>query len=239
MEKSKVLLNPSVANAAVNINHIDFDPDAHAAAHNITDLQAKQIHTQNTMYPELLLRNLHPREILSLSYQQKRNKLREFLVDESFLSNLTLLLTKTNNTRDATLMIVEKAIPCTLHMNMRITGKIVKCLLQEGLNESINKNSFKEQINTYFNNFILLSSQNRTGHWSFPVAIGNPDSVGEITFKGRSANVTLNHVEGLAEICITNDNRKLTWKNIIQKYKEAAYIMDRKHNLSDEEIDNF
>jgi len=136
-------------------------------------------------------------------------------------------------------MIVEKAIPYSLYINMRITSKIVKYVLQEGLNESINKISFKEQINTYFNNVILLTSENRAGQWSFPTAIGNPNVVGDITFKGRAATITLNHIDRLVDICITNNNRKLTWKNIIQKYKEAVDIIDRKHNLSDEEIDLF
>ena len=68
MEKSNAILNPNLANTATNINHIDFDPEVYAAAHNIADLQVKQLYTQNTLYPELLLRNLHPREILSLSY---------------------------------------------------------------------------------------------------------------------------------------------------------------------------
>jgi len=41
MEKSNAILNPNLANTATNINHIDFDPEVYAAAHNTTDLQAK------------------------------------------------------------------------------------------------------------------------------------------------------------------------------------------------------
>ena len=138
---------------------------------------------------------------------------------------------KTSNTRNASLMIVKKIVSYSLHMNIRIASKIVKYVLQEEFNESINKNSFKEQINTCFNKVILLIPENITGYWSFPVAIGNPDAIGDITFKGRAATINLNYVEGLLDMCITNNNRKLTWKNIIYKCKEAADIIGILHIL--------
>lgn len=42
------------------------------------------------------------------------------------------------------------------------------------------------------------------------MVIGNLDNVGDITFKGRAATIALNYIERLVDMCITNNNRKLT-----------------------------
>ena len=73
-------------------------------------------------------------EISMLNFEGKRQMLKKYLIEEAHIDYVLVALERSRSTKDAALIIVEQAIPCVLHMNMRITEKFVSLLLQEGLN---------------------------------------------------------------------------------------------------------
>ena len=79
--------------------------------------------------------------------------LKNLLLDEKFKKFVINVIKRSKSTRDAALIIVEQAIPCSLHLNMRITEKFVKMLLQTGMNHNIEQQTvwigvIEEFINT-------------------------------------------------------------------------------------------
>ena len=78
---SKVLFEPGIMNSGTNLKHIDFNPDMYAQAHSTSPVRAKQEFVCSTLYPELKLRKFEDRDILLLSFEQQRSKLRKILID--------------------------------------------------------------------------------------------------------------------------------------------------------------
>ena len=64
---------------------------------------------------------------------------------EEYLSYIHTKLDKSRTTKEAAIVLIEQFIPCSLHLNLIITEKTFKVLLQEGLNNCENKNNFMKK----------------------------------------------------------------------------------------------
>ena len=74
----------------------------------------------------MFLRRLLLSETLSLSFEEKIKKLPKLLTEENIHSHETLVLSKSNTAYDEELLIVEKAIYCSLHTRRQLTSKTIK-----------------------------------------------------------------------------------------------------------------
>ena len=110
-------------------NHIDYDYQHHAASAKIDENVAKQNYMRTILLPELYLRGEKEKDIFSLLYSSKKERLYTYLIKEEYLSFIFTAIEKSNTTRDAALVIIEQCIPCSLHIDLRITEKLVKSLL--------------------------------------------------------------------------------------------------------------
>ena len=141
-DKSKIEFDANVINRFVNMNHIDFSPNLYAETTNESMNAIKRKYLQKIILPEFNMRNIPLTDILPLSFEEKRQRLRKILLKEKFQSDMLFTINRADLTREAALILIEQAIPCSLHMNMRITEKFVKMLLQSGINNNLHQ---KEQ----------------------------------------------------------------------------------------------
>ena len=76
-----------------------------------------------TLLPELKLRAIDINEIIGMSYAGKIELLQTYLIKEEYLSYIYTTLDKSRTTRDSALVLIEKFIPCSLHLDLQITEK--------------------------------------------------------------------------------------------------------------------
>ena len=91
---------------------------------------------RNMLLLELYFRGEKKEDILPLWYASKKERLYIYLIKEGYLNFIFTAIEKSNTTRDAALVIIEQCIPCSLHIDLRITEKLVKSLLQDSLNKT-------------------------------------------------------------------------------------------------------
>ena len=180
-KQSKVILDPNHVNSHLNIHHINFDYIQYAANLKTTKKIAKQEYMRTTLLPELKLREKDMNDVMNLSYTAKIELLQVHLIKEEYLSYIYTTLDKSRTTREAVLVLIEQCIPCSLHLDLRITEKTFKVLLQEGLNKCENNNDYIKKIEDFINNVVFGRSERRTGHWKFPLAISSNNTVGYLT----------------------------------------------------------
>ena len=239
LKKSEVILDPNVVNSHLNMKHINFDYKLYAENAQITETVAKQQFMRTVLIPELELRDEDRNEIMGLSYTGKIELLQTYLIKEEYLSFIFTAIDKSKTTREAALVLIEQCIPCSLHMDLRITEKSIKKLLQEGLNDCINNNDFVSTIENFINNEVFGRSERRTGHWKFPFAIASNDTVGDLSIGGKYTSKYYDNYIGLVDVSIENEERRSVWKSVLNKYIEFTKIIDKKSDLTDDEIDKF
>ena len=145
-------MDPNVVNSHLNMKHINFDYKLYAENAQITETVAKQQFMRTVLIPELELRDEDRNEIMGLSYTGKIELLQTYLIKEEYLSFIFTAIDKSKTTREAALVLTEQCIPCSLHIDLQITEKSIKYLLQEGLNDYINNNNFVSTIENFINN---------------------------------------------------------------------------------------
>ena len=124
--------------------------------------------------------------------------------------------------------------------NLRITEKNFKSLLQDCLNENlINKEPHVDKVTNFIDNEVFIRSEHSTGTWKFPYAIWENNIVSHISISSKdTSKYHKNHV-GLVDVALYNEEKKIIWKSIISKYVQINKIMNKKKDLTDEEIDEF
>ena len=128
-KNSKVLLDPNIINSQTNIQHINFDYKLYAVKVNNTEAYAKQHYIRTTLLPQLVLRGEKTNEIMGMLYTGKIELLQTYLMNKEYLSYIFTAIDKSNTTRDAALVLIEQCIPCYLHMDLRVTEKLIKMFL--------------------------------------------------------------------------------------------------------------
>ena len=102
----------------MNINHINFDYKLYAAQSQITETDAKHQYMCTTLPPELKLISKDINEFMSMSYAGKIESLQSYIIKEDYLSYIYTTLDKSKTTRDISLVLIEKCIPCSLHLDL-------------------------------------------------------------------------------------------------------------------------
>ena len=221
------------------MQHVDFDPSVLAQTNRVSVMSIKLQFTTRVLIPELKLRGVSLHDVSVLTFEGKRNKLREYLLEEKHISQIILALELGNNANDSAMILVHQAVPCVLHMNMRITEKFTKLILQEGLNNNLSdRDAFIVNIEKFMNQSVFGTGIERVGQWKFPVAIEDKGAVGEFTFKGNEAETVLTQSDELVDLCCCGD-KKIIWKSLLNKHKEGDQIVRKKTNYTDDDLDNF
>ena len=127
-------------------------PSLMTTTKNVSIRSFKLRFTTEALIPELLLRHMNLQEISVLSFEAKPVKLKGCLIEEMHISNIMLALELGNSAKDSAMVLIEQAMLCQFHTNMRIVEKFTKLLLQDGLNNNIdNREAFVISIERFMN----------------------------------------------------------------------------------------
>ena len=192
----------------MNINYINFDYKLYTTQSQITKTDTKHQYMHTNLLPELKLRSKDINEVMGILYAGKIELLSTYLIKEEYLSYIYITLDKSKTTKDAALVLIEQYIPCSLHLDLRITEKTFKCLLQDGLNECVDKNNFIKKIKDFINNVVFGRDERRTCHWKFPLAIGSNDTVGDLSIGGKYISKYYDKYIGLVNASLENEDKQ-------------------------------
>lgn len=146
--------------------------------------------------------------IAPLRFEEKGLKLKECLHKEVFISNISTAIDQTQGTKSADMVLVEKSIPCIFYVNMRISEKFVKIILQEGLNDYLDiSDAFISGVETFMSTRAFRKNVLRVGQCFFPRLIRDKGLTGEFTFKGNQAEIVLEESDELIDICAPDPER--------------------------------
>ena len=221
IESMTIKLEPNNVFAKEDISNIDFEP--------ITD-EDKRLFSQKLNQNLALLglsRRGNRREILRqhLEALERKSKL------EHALDNFHI---------EQSMIIIEQAIPCILHMENRVGEKILKMLLIEGANERDSDNvAFKEMIKKVNRdvNTKILGTQRRKSNWS--VTLASDGTVGDQAMTNNNTRKIINGFEKLLPLCVSDPVRRDQWLECIELWRELVEIVRQKEDFTDAQIDSF
>ena len=230
--KSVIQISPIIADKEFREKHIDFKPR--------NKIEERSFNT--LLMTELQLRKniLHNEDTI----EQRRKKLKNILFDGCEVLILRKAIDRQKDTMHKELTSIDKCIPCILHLEMRVSEKILEMLIAQGFKFRLSgreKNDYKEKITSIVNEE-MFKHVNTLGQWRFPESKNGKTLMGEVKLTNGQAREFIRKIHLLLPI-IFEKNRNNTleqkWKTVIDKFCTLMELMKQRHDFSDEDISSF
>ena len=138
------------------------------------------------------------------------------------------------------MIIIEQAIPCILHMENRVGEKMLKLLLLDGVHErDADKKEIEKMIREVNNvvNTSILGTRRRKSNWS--VNLTKEGTVADQTMTNNHTRKIINGFEKILPLCVSNQERRDKWSECIELWREIVEISRQKDDFTDAQIDSF
>lgn len=161
---SKIVYNPTEVNRFGNKYNIDFS----TTDENNDDLDI--IFFNSLVTEELSLRRL---SILG-NLTERRNRLLPYLMMEQKLAGIQEAISRTNEGKEAALILIKQAIPCIMHKENRGGEKIITVVIHLGAAKFLKERSITS-LSEYADGITrivqrqILGTFIRPKHWRFPL----------------------------------------------------------------------
>jgi len=222
---SKIKLG-STAEASLDPRNIEYEPRT----------VQQRIQHNNMVREELRLRGFDHE---NLSGPEQRMLLHEILITEYRYALLKGLCEA--KTKEEAMILLEKAVPCLLHLENRVSECIIRMLLLRAL-EFVEDDTHATveyilEVERYINEKIFGEPDAPSG-WKFPY---EDNKLGEVKFSNWRARRIIEEFDGLVECSFpgTMPELKTKWKNIAQQYSEVIRILRLKKKFTAAQIDDF
>jgi hypothetical protein len=191
--------------------HIDFDM--------INSSITSRLQFRSLLENELRLRN----KPIHQQVEANRIELKELLLTEQQFLLLSNVLSETS--LEGAMIKLEKAIPCLLHLENRISDTMITFLFRGGIQlveESHGETeALMSSIELIFNER-LFGQPGSPSNWKFPM--NNDGTMGEIKLSNWRARRVVEHIEPLVTCCVTNAECKNKWIQVFQSFKNVIKV---------------
>ncbi len=136
---------------------------------------------------------------------------------------------------------LEKAIPCILHLENRVSECFIRMILLKALSYVEDDNhallSYILEVERYVNEKIFGEPDAPSG-WKFPY---EEKQLGEVKFSIWRARKIMEDIHGIIDLSIPESDQelRLQWKDAAAKYLEVIRILRRLQNFTEALIDQF
>ena len=191
--------------------HIDFDT---ASATVAARLQFRSL-----LEKELRLRNK------GIQQQMEANciELKELLLLEQCFLLLKSILSE--STLEGAMIKLEKAIPCLLHLENRISDTMITFLLRRGIQLREENREETERlikaIQLVFNEQ-LFGRPGSPSNWKFP--LNDDGTMGEIKLSNWRARRVVEHINELIAVCLPTEDDRNRWDSDFQSYRQVIKV---------------
>ena len=223
IEQMTMKLDQNDVFGANDINNIDFEPRS----------DDQRVAFSNELNDNLSLLGLSRRGGISV----RRNLLRQHLLA---LEKKKIEQSINNFSVKDSMIFVEQAIPCILHMENRIGEKMLKLLLIDGSNErNSNKKELSEMIASVNKavNTSILGTPRRKNNWT--VNLTKEGTVADQPMTNNHTRKIINNFEKILPLCISNNQRRGKWLECIELWRELIETARQKEDFSDGQINSF
>ena len=225
IDKMTIKLAPDDVFALRDISNIDFEP---------------QTEEQRRDFSDRLNKNL---QLLGLSRRlgnitTRREILRQHL--EALARKTSLQNFVDNFCIEGSMILIEQAIPCVLHMENRVGEKILQLLLIDGANErdsdKVALTKMIDDVNEIVNTKIL-GTRRRRSNWK--VNLTKEGTVADQPMTNNHTRKIVNGFEHLVSVCVTDEERREQWLECVELWREVVETVRQKEDFTDEQIDVF
>ena len=211
-KQSKVKIgNNQIRSTRTDDCHIDFDYTSCSVTRRVAFI--------GLLKKELRLRN---QEIPSQQPASMHLQLKELLVLEDRYKVLKSVTEEQN--LDRAMIKLEKAIPCLLHLENRISEAMLTHLLHKGL--SIREGN-KQECNNLMRavercmNESFFGTPEAPSAWQFPV--NDDNTMGEIKLANWRARRVIEHIEEIVIICVQQSDQ-VRWNDTFNLYRQMIKV---------------
>lgn len=191
--------------------HIDFDM--------VNSSVTSRLQFRSLLEKELRLRN---KPILQ-QVEANRIELKELLLIEQRFLLLSNVLSETS--LEAAMIKLEKAIPCLLHLENRISDAMITFLFRRGI-QLIEENhgeteTLMSSLELIFNEQ-LFGQPGSPSNWKFPM---NKDgTMGEIKLSNWRARRVVERIEPLVACCLPDAEDRNKWNQVFDSFRNVIKV---------------
>jgi hypothetical protein len=208
----------------------------------------------NRIVHDLLLRSIDFIGITSAS--ERRNLLRNSLIQEFTYRKLQEAIAHGETGNDKALFLLINAVPCILHMENRIGLKILTRLFMKGLgyakenklptpptengtvlSESKRVEHFLRTVQSVLNTN-TWGSEESPSQWECPYD-EKEKQIDTIALDNGRTRKAINNLEALAEVCFFDETEKALWTDCIGHYRNSMEICRMKDDFTDADIQKY
>jgi len=163
VRQTKIIYNPSAVNRFGDKNNIDFDP----SLDENSDLDCIFFHS--LVNSELMIRRLPNYGTL----EDKRTRLKQHLMMEQQIRRIQDAIMRTEEGKEAALILLLQAIPCIMHLENRVGEKLIAMLLSIGASryQKARRSSYLDGFTKRIQEIVqkqILGTVLRPSQWKFP-----------------------------------------------------------------------
>jgi hypothetical protein len=153
-------------------------------------------------------------------------------------------LERSEEGKEAALILIKQAVPCILHFENRVSEKIIVFILDVAakLYQSIStRQSLADwsKIIEHLVNTVILGTAVRPKQWRLPLS-QNSKEVTRVTLSNKTARKFMGGITALIDHTFSeNDHRGIVWRNITQHHTDAMCILRSRQDLNDAEIEEY
>ena len=247
--KSKIKINQEDDPRLCEPTDLDDLSSIHFDCESASEQEKQQYSTK--LSDDLKLRNMD----VDGSVEDKQERLKRQLTREWMYLDAFDCVQKFDSALLTTaIVMVMDAIPCILHMEMRMGIRIITLLMKVGLTNaksnqlpwitrsqrsSMKKkcDAFRKKINTTINT-VILGTTNVAFQFELPFDEASK-SIEECNMKNGYVRKVIAAIDCLIDLCVVNTVDKERWKTCMREYSAGMEIVKKKEDLSQVQINAF
>ena len=208
---------------------------------------------KRTEYAKLLTNDLLARDLeIRGTLEERQERLKASHVKEWTYHQATRVVRQFRDSKKATALVqMMDTVPCLLHMENRMGLKLLAMILKDGLENTKNEKlewltaecestrclDFIASINKAVNRH-LIGTEYLPGQWRVPFDTETNQLITICMDNVRIWKV-IGGLERIIDLCEVDEERLSLWKESVGHYRKSMQLVNKKTNLSDQEINDY
>jgi hypothetical protein len=238
-QRSRIKYNPNAIDKETDINNIEFV----LSTEDDTDADMEQVFYFNTLLnEELQLRNMP----LDGTLGERRERLKNQLAQEERILLMQKAIERSEQGKEAALMLIHQAIPCIMHLENRSGEKILTMLLSVGADHyqrhrgGASLDGYVKEVQRIVQT-IILGTEWRPKQWRVPMK-EKGDEIGKVSLSNSTTRQFMSNCYPLIDYIFSRPEDaelRTKWRDTITLYNSAIDLLRKPTIFSDDEIEEF
>lgn len=129
------------------------------------------------------------------------------------------------NNLDEAMILIEKALPCLLHLENRTSEAMIGRLFRRGFELREGDKEATEALQIDIEKTInerIFGQVDCPSNWQYPKK--DDGTLGAIKFANWRARQIVEEIDGLIDVCVTTDEERQRWKEVFEAYRNTIKV---------------